>query len=597
MRVASLSPLLRPVRARLARRRWRAGRPLAASGELWATVGLLFVLVTVLGVVGFTRHLQLQADALPLTTRLYLSLQLFVLESGSVRGVVPWQLEVARFAAPVVAGYAILQTLVAVFRDEVAAVRLRFRRGHVVVAGLGGKGVLLTRALLGRGERVVVVEADDGNAHLDTIRAGGGLVVVGDARSPETQRRAGVTRARRLVVLTGPDVTNVEVVTTARQLSRERRSGVLRCVVHLVDPQLAMLLGTDELERYGPTEMRVEFVNVHAAAARALLRAHPPFASDGTPAVVLVGGGGTAQEVLLEMARAWGARRERDGRRLPVTLVGMAAGTLESLGARHPEIEQLLEVALSGDRLESSAVAGGAVAYVCPDDDAAAARATGELRRRLHPRPARIVVVLEHSGGLGSLLQGAPRPEGGPATFAFGLLGDACDPEVLLAGTTELLARALHRVYLDHHAAGPPVADAALRPWAELPAALRESNRDQAAHVSLKLAAVGRSIAPLTDWDAAHRAFSDEEVEVMARLEHDRWVAERRRGGWRPGPRDPERRTTPHLVDWDELSEEVREYDRIFVRGLPALLASVGLQASPGDAAGRAAVLTAPRAG
>jgi hypothetical protein len=597
MRVASLSRLLRPVRARLARRRWRAGRPLATSGALWAAVGLLFVLVAVLGVVGFTRYLQLHADPQPFTTRLYLSLQLFALESGSVRGVVPWQLEVARFAAPMVAGYAILQTLVAVFRDEVAAVRLRFRRDHVVVAGLGGKGVLLTQALLRRGERAVVIEADDGNANLDTVRAVGGLVVVGDARSPETQRRAGVTRARRLVVLTGADVTNVEVVATARQLSRERRSGSLRCVVHLVDPQLAMLLGAGELERYGPAEMRVEFVNVHAAAARTLLRAHPPFASGQAPPVVLVGGGATAREVLLELARAWGARQGRAGRRLRLALVGMTPEALASLGARHPEIEQLLDMELTGDDLESSAAAAGAVVYVCPDDDALAAGVAEQLRRRLHTRPARIVVVLEHSRGLGSLLQSAPQSEGGPTTRAFGLLGEACDPDVLLTGTTELLARALHQVYLDRHATDPPVADAALRPWAELPATLRESNRDQAAHVSVKLAAVGRAIGPLTDWDAAHRAFSDEEVEVMARLEHDRWVAERRRGGWRPGPRDPERRTTPYLVDWEELAEEVREYDRMFVRGLPTLLASVGVQATPGDAAGRTPVVAAPRTG
>jgi hypothetical protein len=84
---------------------------------------------------------------------------------------------------------------------------------------------------------------------------------------------------------------------------------------------------------------------------------------------------------------------------------------------------------------------------------------------------------------------------------------------------------------------------------------------------------------PLTDWDAAGRPFTDDEVEVMARLKHDRWVAERRRGGRRPGPRDPQRRTTPYLVPWEELAEEIREYDRLFVRQLPRLLASVGLEA------------------
>jgi hypothetical protein len=596
MRVASLLRLPRRARERLARRRWRAGRPLATSGALWAVVGWLFVAVTVLGVIGFTRYQQVSSVPQPFATRLYLSLQLFVLESGSVRGLLPWQLEVARFAAPVVAGYAIVQTAVAVFRDEVAALRLRFRRDHVVVAGLGGKGSLLVRSLLRRGDRVVVIEADPANAELETVRAVGGLVVVGDARSSETLRRAGVTRARRLVVLAGGDLTNVEVVATARELERERRSGVLRCVVHLVDAQLAALLGADELERYRQVPLRVEFVNVHAAAARTLVRAHPPFAAGRTSAVGLVGDGATARELLLELARAWGAGQGRAGRP-PIILAGMAPASLAVVGARHPEVEQLLGIQLTGDDVASPALADAAVVYVCPDDDAAATRIAGELRRRLRPRPTRIVVVLERSRGLGGLLESASSTDDGPSTCAFGLLDEACDPDVLLAGTTELLARAMHQVYLDSHAAGPTTGDAALRPWAELPEALRESNRDQAAHVSVKLAAVRRAIAPLTDWDAAHRGFSTEEVELMSRLEHDRWVDERRRGGWRPGPRDPERRTSPYLVDWEQLSEEVRDADRMFVRQLPALLASVGLQATPGGAATSASDLAAPRRG
>jgi hypothetical protein len=56
-------------------------------------------------------------------------------------------------------------------------------------------------------------------------------------------------------------------------------------------------------------------------------------------------------------------------------------------------------------------------------------------------------------------------------------------------------------------------------------------------------------------------------------------MAERRKAGWRPGPRDVLGRTTPYLVPWEQLSEEVRDKDRLFIRGLPRLLASVGLQA------------------
>ena len=61
-------------------------------------------------------------------------------------------------------------------------------------------------------------------------------------------------------------------------------------------------------------------------------------------------------------------------------------------------------------------------------------------------------------------------------------------------------------------------------------------------------------------------------------MEHQRWVDQRRLDGWTPGQKDIEAKTTPYLVPWDHLSEEVKELDRQTVRGLPAFLARAGYQ-------------------
>jgi len=37
--------------------------------------------------------------------------------------------------------------------------------------------------------------------------------------------------------------------------------------------------------------------------------------------------------------------------------------------------------------------------------------------------------------------------------------------------------------------------------------------------------------------------------------------------GWRVGERDDARKMRPSLVAYDELTDEVKEYDRIYVRG------------------------------
>lgn len=563
----------------------------------WIGVAAAAAIVFALGMVGFTRYQEAAGAVEPISTRIYQSLGLFFFSGGALPGPVPWELNVARFAAPIVAAFAILRVLAAILHEQIDLLRLRSIRDHVIVAGQGRKGTMLATALLDGGARVVVVEADAGDPALRTVREMGGMVVEGDARSPAILRRAGVGRAATLVALCGEGGSNIEIVARARTLADPRRPHRLHCVAHVADPDLGLLLCVEEMERYGDAGVRVDFVNIHAAAVQALLDAHPcvdPAVAEA-PRVALVGGGRTASDLLLGLARAWAIRGPDEGRRPAVTVVGMDRAALASLRARRREIDRFLDVAEAA-ALESLAPEGAPdVAYVCPDDDDAAATAAMTLRGVLAGRPTTIVVALETRSGMAQLLEGIRRPDGGPDLVTFGLLDEACRPEALLAGTTETLARALHEVYVAEVRADGDRDDPALLPWRQLPEVLRESDRDHAAHVAVKLAAVGRIVAPLTDWETALRPFDDADVEVMARLEHDRWMAERRRSGWRPGPRDVSRRTTPYLVPWEELSEEVRDRDRMFVRRLPRLLASVGLQAARRGDVAAAGSAVAPR--
>jgi hypothetical protein len=68
-------------------------------------------------------------------------------------------------------------------------------------------------------------------------------------------------------------------------------------------------------------------------------------------------------------------------------------------------------------------------------------------------------------------------------------------------------------------------------------------------------------------------------METMAEIEHGRWNAERLAAGWRYGrERDHDRKISPYLVSWTDLPPEIKQYDRDFITGLPAVLASAGLE-------------------
>ena len=152
------------------------------------------------------------------------------------------------------------------------------------------------------------------------------------------------------------------------------------------------------------------------------------------------------------------------------------------------------------------------------------------------------------------------------------------DPQ-LSAEDRERVARAIHENYRRDQADRKPAGDPALAPWDKLPEGLRDSNRDQADHIVEKLEAIGCTVEAARDDGAAPFAFTPDEIERLAELEHDRWVAERRAAGWTPGPeRNVANKVTPYLVGWGELSEEVQEWDREPVRRIPELLAGVGLE-------------------
>jgi RyR domain-containing protein len=146
----------------------------------------------------------------------------------------------------------------------------------------------------------------------------------------------------------------------------------------------------------------------------------------------------------------------------------------------------------------------------------------------------------------------------------------------------ERLAEAVHASYLREQLAdgAEPESTPGLMPWAELTEDLREANRAQARDIATKLDSIGAGVVPAEVAVAAGPpfAFTDAEIENLARIEHERWAAQRVAAGWTyAAVRDDESKQTPFLTTWDKLPRAERDKDRDAVRNIPAVLATVGL--------------------
>lgn len=154
----------------------------------------------------------------------------------------------------------------------------------------------------------------------------------------------------------------------------------------------------------------------------------------------------------------------------------------------------------------------------------------------------------------------------------------ARDASCLLACAREGLARRLFSLYQDDVRAGGGAPDYAR--FDDQPAELRASNYRQAAGIVAHLREAGFELVPLEGGAVASRlveGLSDEQVEQVAALEHQRWRAEREAAGWTWGPaKDAARRTNPNLTPFYELPEDVRAWNRNFARRLPDLLREAG---------------------
>ena len=582
-------PFRRPVRQSKIRKWFQKNQ--------WLIIGVSFIIVFFLGFTGYRNYYSGPQYGFSVTTLMYFSLQLFVLESSPVTGVICWQLELARWLAPTVAAYTALRALSILFNEHYQSFRLKYMRNHIVVCGLGEKGHLISERFSEAGFTVVAIEKDEGNDKSEICRAQGIIVLDGDATDLELLRKSNLGRAKYLISVCGDDGVNAEIAALSQALLPLQRRDPLTCFAHIVEPRLCSLLKQRELSAGKPDSYRLEFFNIFATGAGEWLMQHPVFQSV-TPSEekqvhpLIVGFGNVGQNLLLKMTRQWITLTSKMPK-LPVTIIDLKISRkIESICIQYPQLRKTVRFTACPIDVESPDFQKAEFLFnpdgscrftdifICFDNDTLGLYAALILAQRLKTFKIPITVRMRHDAGLATLLNwNAGQFE---HLKAFGLYDQTCRPEVILNGTLELLAKAIHERYLIQSEGliqaegGNP----SRVKWEALPDHLKESNRKQADHISLQLRRVQCEIIPQTDWSSKRFVFSPEEVEELAVQEHARWLGERIRQGWKytKGPKDINKKRTPNLVPWKQLPEKVKELNRAAVSEIPVLLASVGFQ-------------------
>lgn len=153
--------------------------------------------------------------------------------------------------------------------------------------------------------------------------------------------------------------------------------------------------------------------------------------------------------------------------------------------------------------------------------------------------------------------------------------------ERILDVADESLAAAMHNHYLDRADKAALGSTEAMAEWRSLPENQRRSNRNAAAHVPVLLASEGLLLVHETAGEAPFIPPPDM-LERMARIEHQRWMADRIDHGWRhAAERNDKRREHPAIVPFAALSAKDQQKDRDAVLTVVKLLQATGWRIIP----------------
>jgi len=540
------------------------------------------VFTVVLGVWGWLSHGADFADAL------YKALALFEINNDAYSqgvGLSDWRFRLGRWtgAGAVFSG---LLAVAALLREHLATLLARFMKQSVVVIGSGLLAGAAFEAARRARKSVLWLGAPAFNsASLADIalawppRDRGGAV------------RVQARRAEQVLVTTEDDAEALVIARAARAAAPDAHVTVLMRDARLAEDVAATL-----------NEPRTRVLAGATLAARALMIAEPPFliAKEHGQArihALIIGFGQVGQSIARDLIV--NCRTTYLG--LPrLTVIDPAASALESAWrVRAPEIDACATcVFLDGEvgarsvrpapaRLAESLAAGGPItaAYICLSSDTEtldAAAMLQSLLRAVGIREPPIFVRLRE----GSVIP----PGGGQGLHAlkpFGDVDELLDASEFLSAAPDLAARAYSEAY---RAALPASArddpgNRSARPWDQLDETYRQANRDAVAHIPAKLASAGihphfwRAVRGMPQLPPGTPLFSSPaELEAMAALEHERWMAQRRMDGWRHAGdiRDQNRRLHPSLIPYEALADDVQEYDRTYIRETQAACARPG---------------------
>lgn len=556
----------------------------------WRVIFAVFVMAALLGFFGEIVETPWPSPALSgpwfleLSNDLFVTLLYFTFSAPVDGSGANPALHVARVLAPLATVSAIIKIVIEAAYASWLQAQLKNQHGHIVVVGFGALGQQIARQFLREGRRVVVLERKPTSDASDLAAQLGIPLVVGDATRSEDLAEVATPRAGSIFFVTDNDIVNLEACAAASALMSKSDKARTHLLVHLGDAQLTRQLQDYErrIAFIGDKRTAVSFFNLNDLLARQLLMENPlhrtaHWLCQDRLHVLIIGLNDISRKIIINTLLS---QRTHELGQPHFTILDPAASEgRAAFSAAHPGIGDVatldfVDTALEPSNMEtlvrdaSKSVPLTATVLCLADEienlTAALKIHSASVHGQIHA--GNIMVRRDQTSDFFESLSRIERFDLANMLFDFGE-GDHQLFVRQITGEDDILARRIHEDYREQRAAAGDPPSPTTGPWDVLPESARRANRRAADFLWTKLLSVGyriekRSRALPTMLDKGARLAEPEIMTQLARLEHERWWADRVVDGWQVGPvRNNEALVHPDLRPFDDLDFESQSKD------------------------------------
>jgi hypothetical protein len=596
----------------------------------WSIVGALGFFAFFLGCVGYFEVMDIGTPGSEYSwwDPVYASMQLFIFEGPDATAGWPIYLQTARALAPLVLLYTAAVAIFKQVETEVSLYRLHFRkRRFVLVCGIGEVGYRVARDYCENTDKsVVIIDRKADNPLVAELSRLGAITITGNVLDPVVLLKSRAMYAKDVFLCTDDDQTNISCAKTVERLSRrigdaelldlthiasaheveiggEPASTGLRAFICVDAPNLYEVFSNHPFFNLNSERFSTRMFNRGETIARKVFSLCAPdmyyLPRDPTEppmSILFVGFGALTRELIVQTALTAHYPDYRVAR-VTVLCKEEVSDLVPRFFHRYPHLEQVLELefvyddamTLSRKRWKEMQKNGKfAVAYVALGDDVEGiltARRLVRLNRLADRPPLNFVVCLNQQTFLADIIDDdflpiysdkSKVPAHAPIEY-LETLDETISIDVIVNEVLDSMARSMHNDYVStlQTLGETHETNASVTPWSLLPAHKKKANQHAAAHMPVKLRCSDcRAVPKDQPGDAVSFPLDEENMEMLAQLEHRRWLADKYLAGYSHGKvRDEDHMLHPDLIPWEELSETDRDKDRSNIRQIPDLMA------------------------